>query len=575
MRRWAPGLLVVVSLLVPGESVPAALASSVMAPSATARPSASQVSASQVSASQASASDGLAANVSAAVDRLAGTDRYGTSAQISAQYAPGVPAVYIATGAAFPDALAAGAAAGHDSPVLLVNGGSISSAVSAEVARLKPGKIILVGGANSVPDSVGATLGAMASGGWTRLYGDNRYATAAAVSAATFSPGVPVVYLVSGVLFPDAVTASALGALAGNPVLLTDPAQLPPATITELTRLAPREIVVLGGPASVSDAVLTAARAYSPSVERVQGADRYATNAQADAVVPAPVGTLILATGANFPDALSGAALAGHLGTAMMLVGPSLSDAQKALVARLAPTHVDVLGNGLAVSDQQLNQVLTAAGLPTIAIAPAPGPAAATDYVLSYSGAVGAAGTQVIRWNPCKPIGWKLNAAGLSATAVQTINTEFGQLAQATGMTFRYDGTTTFVPRTDNIDTEPDQLIVAVITRTATDFFDDAPGAVGYGGWQAEAGASGKYQITHGYAILDQAEVAALPAGVQAGQSTGTLTLHELGHAVGLQHAANPTEIMYPSMNPQTPQTYSASDRAGLAKVGIGAGCIS
>jgi putative cell wall-binding protein len=540
------------------------------------------VSAATVSTAVASAPSAVtatsasAASVSAQVDRLAGSDRYGTTAQISAQYAAGVPSVYIATGESFPDALAAGAAAGAASPVLLVAGGTIPVAVQNEVARLKPAKVILVGGSAVLPDSVGVTLAAAAGGSWERLAGKDRFETAQQVSAATFSPGVATAYLVSGLAFPDALTASALGALQGSPVLLTSPSQLPDSTIAELTRLQPKSIVVLGGTSAVSDAVVTAAKAYSESVSRVSGTDRFATNAGADAAVPGPVGTLVVASGANFPDALSGAALAGHLNTAMLLVGPGgLSAAQQALVARLAPGHIDVLGGTKAVSDQTLNAVLTAAGLPTIAITDPTPPSTSGDYALSYSGAVGAAGTQLIRWNPCAPIGWRLNAPGASTTLLATINTEFGQLAAATGMTFRYDGTTTFVPRSDNISTEPDDLVLTIAARTSTDFFDGSPGAIGYGGWDASTDASGNWKIVKGYAILDQAAVAELPAGVQAGQSAGTLVLHELGHAVGLRHAAQPTEIMYPALNSETPQTYSADDRMGLTLVGKAAGCIS
>lgn len=558
MRRWIPSLLAS-ALALSGVS----LASAATAVTAAA------------SAPPGTGTSSSAASVSAQVDRLAGSDRYGTSAQISGQYPAGVRTVYIATGESFPDALAAGAAAGTSSPVLLVAGATIPAAVQSEVARLKPAKVILVGGATVLPDSVGINLAAAAGGAWQRLAGSDRFTTAQAVSAASFSPGVQVAYLVSGLAFPDALTASALGALNGNPVLLTTPSTLPDSTIDELTRLQPKSIVVLGGTAAVSDAVLNAAKNYSPSVSRVSGADRFATNASADAAVPGAVGTLVVASGANFPDALSGAALAGHLTTAMLLVGPGgLSAAQATLVGRLAPAHVDVLGGTKAVSDQTLNAVLIAAGLPTITIAaPAPPIAPTGDYVLSYGTVNGV--KQVIRWNPCAPIGWRLNAPGASATLLATINTEFGQLAGATGLTFRYDGTTTFVPRSDNISAEPDDLVVTIAPRTSTDIFDGSPGAIGYGGWDARTTAADNWEIVKGYVILDAAAVSDLPAGVQAAQSAGTLVLHELGHAVGLQHAAKPIEIMYPALNSQTPQTYSADDRMGLALVGHGAGCIS
>jgi predicted Zn-dependent protease len=51
--------------------------------------------------------------------------------------------------------------------------------------------------------------------------------------------------------------------------------------------------------------------------------------------------------------------------------------------------------------------------------------------------------------------------------------------------------------------------------------------------------------------------------------------LHELGHAVGLNHAHFTSEVMYPSVSDAGPNYYSAGDLAGLAKVGRPAGCLS
>src|SRR5690606_22695181 len=55
------------------------------------------------------------------VDRFSGTDRYMTGVDISKKsFSPGVPVVYVATGLAFPDALAAApAAAAQGGPLLL------------------------------------------------------------------------------------------------------------------------------------------------------------------------------------------------------------------------------------------------------------------------------------------------------------------------------------------------------------------------------------------------------------------------------------------------------------------------
>jgi len=510
---------------------------------------------------------GVGAAATQAMQRFAGADRYATSAQALAEYDPGVAKLYVATGASFPDALAAGAAAGIDNPVLLVNPAGLSSDTTAAVARLRPGQIVLVGGGRALPDAIGATLAGYASQGWTRVAGPNRYATAAAIAASAFPAGASTVYLASGVAFPDALTASALGAAAGAPVLLAAPNALPAETATALTSLHAKEVVIVGGTSAVSNVVASLASSDGVAVSRVSGADRYATNAAANAALNGPVSDLVVASGTNFPDALSGAALTGHLHTALLLVGASgPSAAQRALIAALAPAHVSVLGGSAALPDAVVNQVLTAAGL----AAPAPTTSTATDYVLNY-----APNGQVWRWNPCAAIGWQLNPGSADATAIATIKNAVAQVASASGLTFRYDGATTFVPTQENIEGAPDDLIVAVVNPATTDMFASAPTAAGFGGIHVRTTAAGNWRVVKGYALIAAGELSSLPHAGGPGANIGTLTLHELGHAVGLMHAAKPAEIMYPVLTSQAPATYSADDRAGLALVGGSAGCIS
>lgn len=84
------------------------------------------------------------------VTRYAGNDRYSTAAQFSAgEFAPGVASVYVSNGQSLVDALAAGAAT--DGPVLLVPAtGTLPQSVADELARLNPGRIVVLGSETSV-----------------------------------------------------------------------------------------------------------------------------------------------------------------------------------------------------------------------------------------------------------------------------------------------------------------------------------------------------------------------------------------------------------------------------------------
>jgi putative cell wall-binding protein len=78
---------------------------------------------------------------------------------------------------------------------------------------LKPGRIIVLGGTSSVTSDVSDRLASYTLGGVTRISGWNRYATSAAISAASFASNAPVVYLASVENFPDALSAAAAGAV--------------------------------------------------------------------------------------------------------------------------------------------------------------------------------------------------------------------------------------------------------------------------------------------------------------------------------------------------------------------------
>src|SRR5690606_450309 len=141
-----------------------------------------------------------------------------------------------------------------------------------------------------------------ASGTVTRVQGNDRFHTAARLSEG-FAPGGDV-FITNGTDFPAALAASARAGVLGAPVLLTQGTWLPNATRGALTRLAPRRIFVVGGPAAVSDEVLAELRKTGATVTRIGGANRlHAPGLVARRVGTAgPVGDV--AGGTDCPDAV-------------------------------------------------------------------------------------------------------------------------------------------------------------------------------------------------------------------------------------------------------------------------------
>jgi putative cell wall-binding protein len=190
--------------------------------------------------------------------------------------------------------------------------------VEAELLRLRPGFVSIIGGPAAVAPAVESRLRALGIA-VLRTQGADRYDTSARVSAAAFATGARVAYVATGTAFPDALAAGSGAAVEGGPVLLTRPGALPATVAAELRRLAPAEIVVVGGTTAVSAAVAEQLRALGPVV-RIAGADRFATAAAVARRVGIPGSGAVVATGLAFPDALSGAWYAARAGRPLLLV---------------------------------------------------------------------------------------------------------------------------------------------------------------------------------------------------------------------------------------------------------------
>lgn len=300
--------------------------------------------------------------------RIAGSDRYSTSAAISAaHFSPGVPVAYVATGLNYPDALAGGPAAGvTGGPVLLTDPGNLPQVTRNELARLRPGRIVVLGGTSVVSATVAGQLQAYTAAPVERLQGSDRYGTAVAVSRATFATGVSAAFVATGASFPDALAAGPAAVKTRGPVLLTQQGSLPAATRDELVRLTPGTIYVLGGTASVSEAVRQAiAQATGRPVVRLAGADRYATAVAISANFFSRPPSVYLATGANFPDALSAVPAAGRAGSPLLLVQrDALPSSAESELVRLHPPRCYLTGGTAVIGDTVVSRLRATLGKP-------------------------------------------------------------------------------------------------------------------------------------------------------------------------------------------------------------------
>lgn len=187
--------------------------------------------------------------------------------------------------------------------------------------------------------------------GTTRLAGESRYDTSAVVSAETFTAPVDAVFVATGVDYPDALAAGPAAARLGGPVLLVQRDRIPSSVRAELGRLKPKAIYVLGGSGVITSAVIQDLKNYAGSVKRLSGESRYATAALVSQRGWESSGTVFLASGVGFADALSGGAAAARRDAPLLLTPKgNLAAVTRAELIRLTPTRVYVLGGTGAVS---------------------------------------------------------------------------------------------------------------------------------------------------------------------------------------------------------------------------------
>lgn len=255
-------------------------------------------------------------------------------------------AAVVASARSFPDALVGTPlAVDRNAPMLLTEPGELHPMVGTELQRiLEPGMTVYVlGGTAAVDAAVEDAIDALGFDA-VRLFGLNRYETAVAVADELGE--VSNVLVATGQNFPDALAAGAAAASVNGAVLLTADETMPAVTSDALAARPAATTWAVGG---------QAARAL-PTATPLVGANRYATaTTAAEALVPGA--TFVgMASGQNFPDALSGGVHTAVRGGSLVLTHPdTLPQATRDHLVATEPWNVQVYGGlgavGQAVRD--------------------------------------------------------------------------------------------------------------------------------------------------------------------------------------------------------------------------------
>lgn len=285
-------------------------------------------------------------------ERIAGANRYATASVLTATFAPGQDVVYVASGQDYPDALAvAPIAASVEAPLLLVRHDAIPPETAAELKRLTPKRIVVLGGTGAVDAATYKALAAYAEpDGISRIGGIDRYETARLAVRAHWEAGsAGTIYVASGRDYPDALSAAAAAGTQGAPVISVEgtATSLDADTKALIAELGATTIVIAGGTGAVSESIQAALAAIPgvTEVRRLGGTDRYATSAAINADAFPSASGIYLAYGGDFPDALTGAVRAGIDGSPLYIVrGDCVPVSVADDVGRFGPVEATLLG---------------------------------------------------------------------------------------------------------------------------------------------------------------------------------------------------------------------------------------
>lgn len=307
-------------------------------------------------------------NVSAARlgKRLSGSNRYETGSKIAREGWTNSDYAILASGEGFADALcSAPLAKKYNAPILLTAKSKLDSNTKNELQRLSVKNVFIIGGTGVISESIKEELIKM-NIKTTRIYGQNRFETSVQVAKNLGdSKGIVVT---NGFGFADALSIAPVAAERQMPIVLTEKSDLPQEVKEFLYNKSYNISYIVGGNGVVSNKIASTLK----NNIRLEGKSRYATNASVLNHFNSEFNydKVYVASGENYPDALSGSALIAKSNSFLILAGKSVDPSVMESVDLVHNKIKDlvVLGGESVVSNTAVNTILS--GKQTVPVIP-------------------------------------------------------------------------------------------------------------------------------------------------------------------------------------------------------------
>ena len=254
-------------------------------------------------------------------DRLSGRSRYETAVEISKSKFSSSKYVVLANGQAPNDILVASSLAGNlKAPILITDRNSLKASTKAEIQRLNASNIIVVGGSSKISSSVISSLKSMGKSVEVINGSSDADMSVKIANRAMEIKATNTVILSSEKSLPDSLSASALAAKNGYPIIYTGQNAISGVAKSFIKSGKISNVIIVGGDQAVSNGVLNVVKSMGKSVNRVYGRSRYDTSLSIAKSYFNGSSTVGLATGAEFVDSLTAGPVSGLNNQAIVLV---------------------------------------------------------------------------------------------------------------------------------------------------------------------------------------------------------------------------------------------------------------